>query len=301
MVIKKGSVKPLEFQDLMDFKKVIQDVAYSTGVVDGGGVMKPLPDVQAAARVLNEQVNGLVKQTYNDFPELIKSFEKFSAVADVRSDVAKTLGTPEKLAGLLRRVDSKNPEQLTTLYELINSIPNGNKYLKSIDTFIGMKESSLAGRLPITGSRKEVESGLKSLLEKKPGSWTVDEKDAIEKLSKEVGFRISDVYDHKVAKSFAQKSNFFRALASGSIIMSGAGAGFVGGGIPGAIGGAIAGYSVTDPRLVGKMIRMGSNPIAKTAGKVIGGTAKATTVIGRESSTPIARRIMQEQDTRQPE
>ena len=301
IVLKKGSIKPLEFQDLMDFKKVIQDVAYKTGVIDGGGVMKPLPDVQAAAQFLNGNVNAIVKQTYQDFPELVKSFEKFSSLADVRADVAKTLGTPEKLAGLLRRVDSKNPEQLTTLYELIGSIPNGKKYLKSVDTFIGMKESSLANRLPITGSPIDVESGLMNLLNKKPGSWTVDEANAIENLAKEVGFNLDDVVAHKVAKSFSQKSNFFRALASGSII-TGAVAGGLHSGVPGAFVGAAAGFAATDPRMVGGAIRMASTPFGKgvaSVGKGAYATAKGAGVIARESSTPIARRIMQEQDTRQ--
>jgi len=289
-IFAKGGRSPMEFQDLIDLKKSMRDIAFKHGNVDVAGIARPLPEVEATFRRLYGEINDLIDVMYKDFPEFLEANKKFSALADVRSDLSKTLKSPEKISRLLRTLDSKNPDQLVQLSELINTLPGGERYMKSIDTYLDMKNSSIVERFPFLKDRDPVavEKGFMSLFDKKPGDFTIEESRTLEKLAGEIGFNLDDLIAHKVAKSFSAKTNFFRALAAGSIaagLAFGPGAGLVS---------ALGGFLLTDPRAQGAIIR---NLGKKSAQKAIKGTGL---IAGEAAKVSIRRQIL-EADKRQKE
>lgn len=282
----------ITLDDIFDLKKSIKNIGFKRGSPSFDGIMLPLPEVQGGTQQIYGFIRGLINREFKDFPEVLARFDEFSALADVRGDISRRLGDPAKLAGFIRKIDRKDPEQLLLFEELMGTIPFlRDKVQNSLEVFLNLESTSLRGIFRFLESRNvdEIASEFTKLLQKEIRSpdFTLLQRKGLEALDKVLDLPVVKTFlDHNVAKKFSAKANFFRALAAGGIT----GLAALPLGPAGTAASALAGFALTDPRLQGALIRRGATATKKVISKTLVGTGEKIETTGKvlEAVAPTA-------------
>lgn len=286
----------LNLDDLEDIKLVVREEAFKRGGISPTGIALPDPELNRASKQIYGAITRSVKRNYPD--EVSETFSRFSDLADKRARLSKKFGTSEKLAGFLRKIDRKNPEQLNELSELIQEIPDGQRFINDLNQFLDLKAGSLSEQLPFITERseKDVAKGFERLFKQDFTTIPDTQKAALADLEKAIDTPFLKPYiDHIIASKFAKKTNFLRmgAVGSGpgSLVMAGL-APFLGG--FGALAaaapiGLLSGFALTDPRFVGQTIETIGEVTKSKTGRAILDTLLKT---GKKAIRPVGRRLL---------
>lgn len=275
----------LNLDDLEGFKEIVRQKAYKRATPDTNGFMRPDPEIERFGQQIYGTITNAIR---NKYPEpLAEAYAKYSDLADSRGRLTRKFGTAEKLAGFLRRLDRKNPEQMQEFAELVTTVPDGDRFLQDATRFLDQKANSLEGVFPWLNERSHAKIGseVERLMKKDyfSNDFGLDEKVALEKLSKMLGVNLTQEYlNHYVAKTFSKKANLIK---SGFGALIGAGGGAATRGPMGMVPGALLGWMMTDPASQGKMIENFSK--IKSSGATRAGMealAKARPAMARKGS-----------------
>ena len=285
----------LTFDNLDDILGMMDNVVYSSKSFAGQSESVIKQVNSAVQNSLRNARTGIRKVIGDAFPEIAEPYAKFSAMKNVQTKVAGKAGTQKQIASSLRRLESAKPEQLLEINELLDFIPNGNKHRASISNFVDLKNSSIDNLLNLSNksSKGEIADSISGLLKtdttdiaSKPGT-----SNSIQRLI-DFNKKMRNVFEgkakHEVSKAFTKQASIWRSVVS-------AGAGASGGaaiGLPGVIAGAAAGGMLSQPRVLGEVIKAAPK-ISRFSGAVTAATKGAISKTPTSLKAAVGRRSLQ--------
>ena len=281
-----GSEGMLNVDELRLFQQDIADEAFSHAKSGLDGITIPEPKIARAEKSLYSQVRGLIRTIYADNKPLLNAFDRYSDLAHVRSDVARTIGQPEKLAKFIRKYDLKNPEDLNKFTAFLEEIPSGVPIKKRIEDLMLAKEKMPASILKFldSNSPNEIERGLTRLFEKPLHEIGPQESGALDEFFKVLNYNPEQIIDLKVAQEFNAKFNLFRGAALVGTLGGAMGGGPVGAALGGASGVAVGNAKILKPvirytasllqsHLLKKLLESKGGKLIKGGGRLTGAEA----------------------------